>query len=164
MKHISLAELDPRRNPIELIRAIGLVSDEQKGELRDQLFRLCHHRDPDVREEALRLLTVKWRDVGAHSEALDALREDPSDGVRANAAYGVAATVTDATRREGVNRLLHVLLDEQEDLEVRAAAYDGLLLIYGRPNFPSMKRDFDPAADVQWDWIREIQQRTQHAP
>jgi hypothetical protein len=52
---------------------------------------LLRHEDEDVRSEALRILTLQWKDPRYRERALELLRVERSELVRGTAAYGIAA-------------------------------------------------------------------------
>jgi vesicle coat complex subunit len=159
MRPTSEADLDQWNDPDDLLRALGRIGDEQKGELRDAVVSLLDHDDADVREEAMRRLFVGWRDRQWRARAVDALRADEAPEVRSVAAYAVAATSVDATYKQDVGDLIGVLKDEDEDPLVRGAAYDALLILHRRPEFPTKRRQFDADADVDWGWVQSLMDR-----
>ena len=53
--------------------------------------------------------------------------------------------------------LLRALRNEHEQNEVRRAAYESLLLLYEREDFPDSLVEFDPAEDVDWLWIKQVE-------
>lgn len=149
--------LSRRQDPVDLIKALGKLTKEDRTETRAQVFELCRHYDEDVRDEALRVLAVQWKDWSAHGLSVNALRSDLSPQVSSTGAYGVAATSRPETRQEDLIALLEVLLDDARASEVRGAAYDAILILYRRPSFPTKARPFEPEKDVDWDWIRQLQ-------
>lgn len=150
------ADLYAWNDPDDLLRALGQLSADQKDELADAVVSLVGHSDPDVREEAVRTLFVSWKDQQARDLAVNAIRSDDAPEVRSTAAYAIAATSTAATRLADIRVLLDVLTDEREQLAVRAAAYDALLILHRRPDFPSKRQEFDPHRDVDWAWLRGL--------
>jgi HEAT repeat protein len=146
MNHVTESDLNPWRDPDDLLQALYRVG-EPDPELRDSIARLFEHNDPDIREEALRILLTRWKDRSFRSQAVNMLRLDAEVMVRSAAAFGMASVSTEASRAEDTRLLLEILLD------VRSAAYDALLILYRNPAFPTKRRDFDPAADVDWQWI-----------
>lgn len=152
------ASLDKHQDAVALIRALGQLTEDDRSETRSQVFGLCRHQDADVRDEALRVLAVQWKDWSAHGLAVNALRSDPSWEVSSTGAYGVAATSRPETRKEDLTALLDVLVDAARPREVRGAAYDALLILCRRPSFPSKTRPFEPERDVDWDWIMKVEQ------
>jgi HEAT repeat protein len=159
MNSPSSSELASWVDPEELLEALYRVSREPTPGLRDALFALLEHSDAEVREEALRILVTRWKDHEARAFAITALASDPAPSVRSAAAFAIGASTTDVTRTPDTRRLISVLRHEGEDLEVRAAAYDALLILHRKPAeggrwpFPSTKTDFDPEQDVDWDWV-----------
>jgi hypothetical protein len=162
MNSPSSRELSPWADPEELLDALYRVSHVPTPGLRDAIFALLDHLDADVREEALRVLVTHWKDNGARPIAFEALASDPAPSVRSAAAFAVAASANEATRAADTRRLVRALRQEGEDLEVRAAAYDALLILHrrtaegGRWPFPSTKKDFEPEQDVDWVWISSL--------
>jgi HEAT repeat protein len=118
---------------------------------------LLEHSAPEVRAEALSALLVTGRLAEHRHNAVRALSRDADESVRAKAAYGIAATADEHSLREDLALLVRVLRNEHETPEVHRAAYEGLLLIFHRPDFPDSLEQFDSGRDVDWDWIRELE-------
>lgn len=140
----------------DLVDALGRVREDQRDDLQVVVETLVEHADPDVREEALRVLCVLWKAPELHERALEALLHDPEPEVRAAASYAVAATSLPESRKGDVKAFLEVLYNERQPAFVRGTAYDGLLILYQRPKFPTMQREFRPKDDVDWDWVRAV--------
>jgi len=119
---------------------------------------LLEHPDPDVREEALRVLFILWKAKDLHRRAVDALLHDEDPDVRAAAGYAVAASSSPLTRREDIATLVATVRNTEEAPFVRASAYDGLLILHERNSFPDMRRAFRPERDVDWSWIERLAQ------
>jgi HEAT repeat protein len=156
MTSIREADLNPWTDGDDLIRMLGQLGDQQRDELLDAVTRLLEHEDPDVREEALRLLLVRWKVRGLHHYGLQALTNDPTPEIRALAAYGVAATSSETSRMQDVTVLKSVVTNDDESHHVRGAAYDALLIIFRRPAFATKRRAFDAARDVDWTWVEAL--------
>lgn len=144
-----------RRSPPALIRALGQLQREDVEFVAPEVVSLLSHPEPDVRSAALSAVFVLWHLDDRRGRATEMLRTDRHAEVRASAAYAVAATSSESTRREDAMMLLRALENTNEDREVRRAAYEGLLLLFGRPDFPDAISEFDPSAHVDWDWIAE---------
>ena len=84
------------------------------------------------------------------------LESDRHIEVRARAAYAIAATADEQTRRTDALLLLKTTENEHEDAEVRRAAYEALLLLFNRPDFPDAAEDFLPHDQIDWEWIAEL--------
>ncbi len=149
-------------DPDDILHTLIDLQKDDYGALRDAVLDLVDHEDPDVREEAVRKIYVHWTDVPSRSKAVDALRFDPSPGVRRVAAFGVAATASDTTQGEDTRVLLQTFLNESEEIDVRGAAYEALLLLHKRREFPPVKREIDLDRDVDWNWVSVL--RSQAAP
>ncbi len=156
MKKITATDLQPWREPLDLIAALVDLPREQLSDLRESLHQLIHHADRDVRTHAVRRLFVHLKDREFHHDALDLLLHDPDSHVRRVAAFAVASTSSEESRVEDIRSLLHTLCNEDEERAVRGAAYEGLLLINGRRDFPPVKRDIDFLRDVDWDWVAKL--------
>jgi HEAT repeat protein len=151
------ARLASDRAPEELIRELCSLTREAVVRLADAVYALATHPVPQVRAEALGALLVTGQVASLRGTAVRAISRDGDEYVRAKAAFGIAATSTDETRREDLVLLLRVLRNEHETNEVRRSAYEALLMLFGSPEFPDSIDDFDPATDVDWGWIREIE-------
>src|SRR5688500_5783417 len=145
-------ELNPTRDPVELLGVLVELPREELHSARTALRKLLTHPDTDVRVHAFRRLLVHLGDVDAHADAVHAIGHDPEPKVRRTAAFAIASTSSENTRQEDVAALLHTLLDESERIRVRGAAYEALLLIFGRKDFPPVKQEIDLARDVDWQW------------
>jgi hypothetical protein len=150
------AELFPWNDPVDLIGALAQMQKEELALHRDALYRLAQHEDADVRSHAFRRLFVHLRDEEHRGVAQDAILHDPAPGVRRVAAFAIASTSSAASREDDSRLLLHSFLDSDEVIAVRGAAYEGLLLVYGRMDFPPVKRDLQLETDVDWDWIGQL--------
>ena len=155
-KSISEADLYSWNDPDELLRALGEIQDHQKAELIEAVGQLIDHSDEDIREEAMRRLFVVWKDPLRREHVVEALSADESSGVRAVAAYALAATAIDETKERDVHALIQALKNDDEDPAVRAAAYDALLILHRNREFPTRRRTFDPKSDVDWSWVRSL--------
>lgn len=147
------ADLFPWNDPDDLLEALYGIGKEPKPELRDSVARLLEHEDPDIREEAIRILVTRWKDYSFRAHTVNALRFDADVAVRSAAAFGVASVSTEKNQAEDTRFLLAILLDESQPKNLRGAVYDALLIIYRNPAFPTKRRDFDAAQDVDWEWI-----------
>lgn len=153
MNHIDLSVW---REPEQLLAMLEEVRRLDRRDLRDEVVALLNHEDPVVREEALSLLLVTWRERLARPVALKALESPAEDfGVRGLAAIGLASTSSPATRSEDIKTLLGRALDRTEDSGVRRAAYEALLLMHGRPP-PPTNRPFSVDADADSQWLAEL--------
>lgn len=145
-----------RRSPPELIRALGQLQREDSESLASSVLPLLGHPEPDVRSEALSAVFVLWRLTGHRDQAKHLLQSDRHAEVRARAAYAIASTADEETRRDDALLLVKKVEDGQESPEVRRAAYDALMLLFGRGDFPDAVREFAPERDVDWAWISEL--------
>lgn len=148
-------DLLPWNDPEDILRAVVSIPRDQLPELKDSLRRLLRHEDADVREHAARRLLVHLRDRESHGEAVRLLG-DPAEGVRRAAAYALTATSSSATREADARELLRVFWNQEQPLIVRGAAYEALLLLYGRKDFPPGNREIDLSHDVDWEWLRAL--------
>jgi|SRR5215213_10986028 len=151
-------DLDPiGKTGAQLIDAIWAAYRADQRDSHGQVSLLLEHDDPVVREEAISLLLIKWRD-GRYRDAARAMLDRDSDfGVRAQAALGLAAVSTEATREEDLAILLNLLRDPGEEAETRSAAYDALLILGKRQDFPSSRSEFDPDRDIDWEWLSTLE-------
>lgn len=152
-----LQDLDPSgKTGAQLVNAIWTTYRTGDNSRHRDVSLLLGHDDPVVREEAISLLVGKWRDPRYRSAALAMLDRDADFGVRAQAALGLAAVSTDATRDEDISVLLKLVGDTAEEVETRGAAYDALLILGGRQDFASAMEKFDPEADIDWEWVSTL--------
>ncbi len=144
--------------PVEdLIRRLGRLRHDEVAARADALRALLAHAAPEVRAEALGALFVVGRMHRWRAAAAMLLREDADVYVRSKAALALAATSEPDTRASDIRCLSAVVRDEREDAEVRRTAYEGLLVMFRRPDFPSDLRPFDPRRDVDWSWVAELE-------
>jgi HEAT repeat protein len=160
----SAAHLAFWNDPDELLQALYRLGREPIPELREPLRQLLDHADPDIREEALRVLATRWKDESARLRALDMLRTDPSPMVRSAAAFAIGGTSTSETRSCDTRLLLSVLRDTSQPMDVRSAAYDALIIAHrkgageGGWPFPNHRSEFDPVRSVDWEWLRSLEE------
>lgn len=159
---VTAADLASWRDPDELLDALGRISKDDLEELSSALVSLLDHDDVDVREEAAQALFVAGKNAEHHSQVVQLLQYDPEVAVRSIAAYGVAASSTDATRSEDIRSLLQAVHQESESTEVRRSAYEALLILFRRPAFPAMNQPFDPTRDIDWKWLDGLQAAPEH--
>ena len=151
------ASLVPTSDPVDLIGALVDLPRDQIAGVRDQLAVLADHPDVDVRLHAIRRLFVHHSDVPYRRIVVKHFECDPHPKVRRAAAYGVMATSTPETRRQDTQTLLNRLRDVLEETYVRGAAYEALLLLLGKTDFPPANRDIDLNRDVDWNWINSLE-------
>lgn len=161
-RNFDVRRLEPWNDPVDLIKALVDLPSDRLADARAQLEALTQHPDVDVRAHAFRRLFVHLKDPRLHDRAVDAMRRDPEAKVRRVAAHAIAATSRTATRQQDIRVLLQALCDDQEYLAVRGAAYESLLLIHDRKDFPPVKRDINLTTDVDWPWIRALQSEDLH--
>jgi hypothetical protein len=155
-------DLSPWHDADTLLQRIYQIGREPVPALREPLLRLTEHDDPDLREEALRILGTRWKDPGVRPRILSVIRDDTAPEVRSAALIALAACASDATRITDTRLLVRRLSDEGEDTEVRGAAYDALIIMYRKKGkddgwpFPTARRAFDAVRDVDWDWVRSL--------
>jgi len=151
--HEDHMHLDAALPTVELIRELGRLERGEAIEYAEQIQRLLHHEDQDVREEAVRALFVRAKYARAREALLALLAGDPAVEVRCTAAYGVAATSTPALLAQDSRLLTAVIEDDSQDSEVRGSAYDALLILHRKAQFPSKKQEFAPERDIDWGWF-----------
>ncbi|HYW13390.1 MAG TPA: HEAT repeat domain-containing protein [Longimicrobium sp.] len=160
---IPLADLSFWNDADDLLSALYRVDPTPVPELRSAVANLCDHSDPDVREEALRILATRWKDAEGRRIAVVALQADPAANVQSAAAIAVAVTSDPSTCADDTRVLLAVLRNAGIDPDVRGAAYDALVILHRRGAgsgiwpFPTKQRPFDPDRDVDWQWIGELE-------
>jgi HEAT repeat protein len=126
-------DLCAARDPADLVDALYAARREDRRDLRGQVELLLRHGDPIVREEALSLLLVKWGVADLRSAARDLLLGDPDSGVRARAAFALAAVSEGAARHEVAQLLADVYLANADSAPVRRACFEGLSFLAGQP-------------------------------
>lgn len=156
MTPTSAEQLQPWLDPEDLLRSIVAVDRDEISTLADELAALVLHDDPDVREEAIRKLYTQGKNRSGRDLLLNVLRHDESTAVRETAALAIAATSSGCSRVEDARQLVRLLLDNDAPEELRGAAYEALLVLYGRRDFPSLKREVDLKTDVDWTWVRAL--------
>ena len=160
----SAAQLAFWNDPDELLQALYRLGREPVPELREPLSELLDHRDPDIREEAIRVLATRWKDESARLRAFDMLRTDPAPMVRSAAAFAIGGTSTSASRDHDTRLLLSALRDESQPMDVRGAAYDARIIAHrkgageGGWPFPSHRSEFDPIRSVDWEWLKLVEE------
>jgi vesicle coat complex subunit len=145
-----------RRSPPDLIRALGRLARDDSESLASSVLPLLAHAEPDVRSEALSAVFVLWRLDEHREQAKRMLEADRHAEVRARAAYAIAATSNEQTRRTDALLLLNKIESPNEDAEVRRAAYEALMLLFGRGDLPDAVKDFVPEEQIDWAWLSEL--------
>jgi len=146
----------PWSDPNDILEELGRLGANPRPDLYEPVADLLGHADPDVREEALRCVAVRWKDPRARTAALHVIRNDPEEAVRAIAAYALAATTVGPADKEVLGELLAHVRDSAESPHVRGAAYEALLIIHKRPAFPPLNRTFNPEVDIDWRWLGQL--------
>lgn len=149
-------DLSPWNDPDTLLEVMSRVPVEPQPHLLGAIARLLDHEDPDIREEALRILVTRWKDESFRRKAIAMLRFDPGTNVRSAAAYAIAGSSSAGSHWDDTILLVDRLVDSTEEVNVRGAAYDALLILHRKPAFPTKMRPFDPQADVDWEWIEKL--------
>lgn len=150
-------ELQPWVDPDDLLRSIVAIGREEVATVAEELVALTLHDDPDVREEAIRKLYTHGKSRLGREHLADVFQHDDSTEVRETAALAIAATTSDGSREADARLLTRTLLDEGAPAELRGACYEALLILYGRGDFPSVRREVDLKKDVDWGWIRGLE-------
>jgi len=145
-----------RRPPPVLIEAMGRLRRVDASSHAMHVLPLLNHPEPDVRSAAISTVFVLWRMTEQRHVAVQLLQRDRHDEVRSASAFAIAAISSDATRRDDVRLLLAIVDNEAESIELRRSAYEGLLLLFQRPDFPNALGAFDPVHDVDWQWVKEL--------
>jgi hypothetical protein len=156
MSSVTPEDLLPWKDPDELLKVLGRVEKSDRALLHGAVKQLLEHEDEDIREEALRIVAVHWTLADVRAKAIEMLQIDDEPSVRRTAAYAVASLAKDTTRDSDTQLLLDVLRNDSEQEEVRRAAYEALLLLHGRDEFPPMNRDVSASALVRDPWLREL--------
>lgn len=147
-------ELSPWQAPSALINAIWSARRSEGRHLIPELVILLDHSDPNVREEALSLLFVKWEARQYRKRLAHMVLNDEDANVRARAAGALALMSNSTTRRDDIATLRDVVLDGHEEEHVRKASYEGLLELTGRHGM--LDDDVDLDEDIDLDWVRAL--------
>lgn len=144
-------DLSPGRSPADLIDAIWATRRADRRDLLPSLIELLGHKEPTVREEAVSLVFVKWKEASERKLLENIIRDDSDEGVRARALGALAIMSEPATRSRDIETLRALVLDRQEAEQVRKAAYEALaLLIRHRPSPIDDSTDIDEDLDLEW--------------
>jgi HEAT repeat protein len=87
---------------------------------------------------------------------MEMLQFDDEPSVRRTAAYAIAALGKESTRLADTQLLLDVLRNSSEEEDVRRAAYEGLLLLHERKDFPPINREVSARTLMQDPWLRGL--------
>lgn len=151
-------DLSPWRTPSELIDAIWAVRRLGRKDLETEVLKLLDHEDPTVREEAISLLFVKWQAVSRRDRLMDALCSDPDFGVRSRAAGALALTSNSSTRRRDCRILCSIVLNREDDPDVRKACYEALHRL-ARREAVMLQDDVDIDEDIDLGWVAALCQK-----
>jgi hypothetical protein len=138
--------------------AITVVGDLRVAELADDVARCLDAEDPMVRWNAVSVLTT-WLRSSPHAERVlqhTTAETEPDEMVRGAGLAGLGAvlrTVPAPLARRIGTHLLEVLEDASELIELRGAAYEGILTALDVPpnERPSAAKLIDLDADVSTD-------------
>jgi len=148
-------DLSPWRVPADLIDAIWTARRADRRDLQPEIVGLLRHEDPNVREEAISLLFVKWADTSQRELLVNLVHSDPDFGVRARAAGAFAVVSNESTRQRDCEVLRAIVLDRGDDPTVRKASYEAIHhILRGAPL--SLDDDIDLDEDVDLDWLKQI--------
>lgn len=147
-----------RRPPPVLIEEMGRLRPEDVSSHSMHVLPLLNHPEPDVRSAAISTVFVLWRMNEHRKVAVELMQRDRHEEVRSAAVYAVAAISSEITRREDVRLLLDIVDNEAESAELRRSAYEGLMLLLQRRDFPDALQAFDPVHDVDWQWVEELRE------
>jgi HEAT repeat protein len=148
--------LSPEREVLDLLEAVVSLRRDELGSASSALERLTRNPDSDVRLQAHRRLLVHLKSTAHHDIACHSLVADSESEVRRVAAFGVAATASRVTRETAERLLARVVANQDEETEVRGAAYEALVLMAFRPGLPPLTRDVDLQRDVDWTWVMAL--------
>lgn len=144
-------DLDPQREPAALVDAIWEARRQDRKDLAGDVAELLAHQDPTVRSEAVSLLGAKWEQSWYLPQFSDLLANDPDTGVRSRAALAIGSLSTAFTRARDLQQLKEIVLDQQDDEDVRSAAYEALLRLQGRGREAPLARLPDDLS-----WVRQL--------
>jgi HEAT repeat protein len=156
MSSVTPEDLLPWNDPDELLQLLGRIEKADRAVLHDAVKKLLDHEDEDIREEALRVAAIHWTLQDVREKSVEMLQFDNEPSVRRTAAYAIAALANESTRLADTKLLLDVLRNSTEPEEVRRAAYEGLLLLHGRKEFPPMNREVSASTLMEDPWLREL--------
>jgi len=145
--------------------AITLVGDCRVHELASRLVELLQHGDPMVRWNATSVLFSRLKMSEYASECLRVSEEDDDSIVKCAALAGlgeIAPTVGKPEVRAQIgHRLLEVLESDGELVEVRGAAYEGILAAIEVPPLqrPPANKLTDMDTDVDGDAVEIFRKR-----
>ena len=163
-EHVTVADLAAWRDSDDLLRALGAVRDEQRNELLEAVQALLGHEDPDVRQEALRWLAVRWRALSVRGEVERFLAKSENEELRTTAVYALASLSTEPTRAWDTELLVGMVRDITEDGEIRRAAYEALCILYKRSQLPPINKGFDVDREADWRWLETLLKQNQPHP
>jgi HEAT repeat protein len=144
-------DLSPWRDAPDLIDAIWEARRAGRRDLKPAIAELLEHEDSTVREEALSLLFVKWRDSTLSDKLLQMIESDPDFGVRARAAGALVQLDDNDSRQLAKSILSGIVLDREDDPIVRKAAYEALHeIVKGRAVVVADDIDLDQEVDMTW--------------
>ena len=152
---MTAADLSPERSAPHLVDAIFQARREERRDLQDHVVELTRHPSRIVREEALALLSVTWRTLGARDLLLELVRDDEDFGVRSRSAGALGLISTESTRQADTVILKGIVLDHNEHQLVRASAYEGLCRMHGRRP-PPLDEDVIVERDVNLGWVEGL--------
>lgn len=156
MTVVTPADLSPWLESDALLQSLGKIEEGQLTELGTAVRQLLQHDDPDVVQEALRWTVLRWRMIDLHDDVLNLIRTTEDEELKTTALYALAHTSSATTRLDDTRTLLTVVRASEVDPEVRRAAYEAILLMYGRTDIPPVNRSFNVDLQADWAWLSSI--------
>jgi HEAT repeat protein len=136
--------------------AVTRLAADHRREFEPQFARFLEHENELLRCETISALVVLLRLEKYIPHALGMIAKDPSDYVRARAAFAVGFyAYAEGGEKETILRALARAVQQDGSTLVIKAAYEGMLtILVPDAKLSRVPYDIDRERDVDWDLIR----------
>lgn len=164
MEKMSLEELPGRLKALrrgtlsarEIYHTLQACGEMNFQEARPEVERFLKSTEPELRFQALKVLTQYWRLAEHWETARDMLEHDPDEECRFRAANALKSLMMNTQDRRTLTVLARVVRNEQENQVVRESAYAamrGVLHFEPREQLHLAAHTIDLEKDVDWEMV-----------
>ena len=147
---------------VDVPSALIALGKAQYLEAREDVESLLTDPDPDIRETALKVLTLYWYLDEYWEKARNFLEHDPVSSCRAEGAFALGVLKRDSGDKKTLVILAHVVKNEHEAESVRITAYKAMRSIVQFDMMEErkwMREEFTLEKDINWFFIEACLQK-----
>jgi HEAT repeat protein len=138
-------------DPDEICDAVADFGQEHFLHAKPDVEALLDHPDPLVRYNALGALGYNWASTDRVDKILEILGNDPDGDCRRRAASVLGCIFSNLNNRAIAKLLGQVVLNDEEEDDVRVTAYLALLNVFGL--YRTLYRPNMTLKDIDWELI-----------